>query len=90
MSNKGCVEVKDNESVKNVKDYILRTKLESAFESLAISKREFYQRAKISPAYWWRLSWGVDSVPLWFKKHLFREFGDCFAFLFEYKQEVLE
>lgn len=71
--------------LKKVKDEVLRIKCESAFDSMAISKREFYERAKISPQYWWRLSYGYDVFPLWLKKHLFREFGDCFAFLFSYE-----
>lgn len=75
---------KEND-LKNVKDGVLRIKCESAFDSLAISKSEFYSRGKISPQYWWRLSWGYDRFPLWLKKHLFREFGDCFAFLFSYE-----
>lgn len=70
------------EGIKKHKDIVLKTKLESAFESLAISKRTFYKKANVSPQYWWRLSWGIDPFPLWLKKHLFREFGDCFAFLF--------
>lgn len=74
--------------LKNIKDIVLRTKCDSAFSSLAISKSEFYLRAKISPQYWWRLTWGYDEFPLWLKKHLFREFGDCFAFLFSYDLEV--
>ena len=68
--------------LKELKDEVLKARCESAYESLAISRNEFYKRAKISPQYWWRLSWGIDDFPLWFKKHLFREFGDAFAFLF--------
>lgn len=68
--------------VKKHKDTILKSRCEAAFESLAISRREFYERAKVSPQYWWRLSWGIDKFPLWLKKHLFREFGDSFVFLF--------
>jgi hypothetical protein len=79
-----------NDELKNVKDRVLRIKCESAFDSLAISKREFYERAKISPQYWWRLSYGYDQFPMWLKKHLFREFGDCFAFLFMYEKEDQE
>lgn len=68
--------------LKKRKDIVLKTKLEGAVNSLAISKREFYLRGKITPQYWWRLSWGIDKIPLWLKKHFFREFGDAFAFLF--------
>lgn len=69
-------------SLKELKDDVFKTKCESAYDSLAIERGEFYGRAKISPQYWWRLSWGIDKFPLWLKKHLFREFGDAFAFLF--------
>lgn len=71
--------------VEKRKDQALKIKLDTLRDNLGIPITEFYERAKITRAYWYRLSWGLDEFPHWLKLHLFREFGDSFAFLFDSK-----
>lgn len=75
------------EGLKKHKDEVLHTRLEDTIIRCGISKREFYDRVKVSPAYWWRLSWGIDKFPAWLKTKLVREFGQPFIDFFFIQEE---
>ena len=68
--------------LKKLKDYILKRRLEDTIIRCGLSKREFYNKIGISPAYWWRLSWGIDNFPAWLKTKLVTEFGKPFIDFF--------
>jgi len=68
--------------IKKHKDAILKMRLEDTISRCGVSKREFYERIGISPAYWWRLSWGIDKLPTWLKTKLVDEFGKPFVDFF--------
>jgi len=74
--------------IKKYKDTLLKMRLEDTISRCGISKREFYERIGISPAYWWRISWGIDNFPSWLKTKLCDEFGKPFMDFFFINLEV--
>ena len=57
-------------SLKKRKDTVFKTRIEDTIIRCGISKRDFYDKIKVSSAYWWRLSWGIDKIPAWLKSKL--------------------
>ncbi len=79
-----------NGQVKRGKDQVFKIRIEAIVDGLGIPRTEFYEVAKVSRQYWYRVSWAIDPFPHWLKLHLFRKFGDCFAFLFDEELEGKE
>ncbi len=75
------------DGLKKHKDIVLKTRLEDTIKRCGVSKREFYDKVKISPAYWWRISWGIDEFPAWLKTKLCDVFGKPFIDFFFIKME---
>lgn len=69
-------------SIKNDKDEVLKLRFEDTISRCGVSKREFLERSGLSAAYFWRLSWGIDSIPVWLKTKLCVEFGKPFVDFF--------
>lgn len=76
--------------LKNRKDTILHLRFEDTISRCGISKREFYSRSGLSPAYYWRLSWGIDRIPSWLKTKLCSEFGKPFIDFFLMTESEVE
>ena len=68
--------------IKKRKDAIFKQRIEDTIIRCALSKRQFYEKVGVTPAYWYRLSWKIDKIPSWLKSKLCSEFGKPFVDFF--------